>query len=155
MGGRVTEVVGVGPGVDVLTEVGLGEGGLVTGVVLTVLPMVLLEGVVPEVVVGLDPVGVGGALLLDTLGLDTVVLVVLWEVGPGITQGFIIAGKQIVFPLQLPVSLPSSANSTTRNPGSKESRKAERLTGSNLVIQKLHTKVSYNLHGRHMQKLHL
>ena len=150
MGGRVTEVVGVGPGVDVLTEVGLGEGGLVTGVVLTVLPMVLLEGVVPEGVVGLDPVGVGGALLLDT-----VVRVVLSGVGPGITQGFIIAGKQIVFPLQLPVSLPSSANSTTRNPGSKESRKAERLTGSNLVIQKLHTKVSYNLHGRHMQKLHL
>jgi len=69
VGGRVTEVVGVGPGVDVLTEVGLDEGGLVTGVVLTVLPMVLLEGVVPEVVVGADPVGVGGEVVLDTLGV--------------------------------------------------------------------------------------
>ena len=62
-------MVGVGPGVDVVTEVGLGEGGLVTGVVLTVLPMVLQEGVVPEVVVGADPVGVGGEVVLDTLGV--------------------------------------------------------------------------------------
>ena len=103
VGAVVTEVVGVGLGVDVLTEVGTDEGVPVTGVVLTVLPLVLLESVVPEVVVGADPVVVGGALLLDTLVLDTLVLdtlvlVVLWEVGPGITKGFIIAETQIVFP---------------------------------------------------------
>ena len=152
MGGRVTEVVGVGPGVDVLTEVGLGEGGLVTGVVLTVLPMVLLEGVVPEVVVGLDPVGVGGALLLDTLGLDTVVLVVLWEVGPGKTQGFIIASRQIAFPLPFIISLLSSSNSTTRNTRSTERRKAN---SRNCVIQQSHINVSKNLHGRQKHILHL
>ena len=56
-------------GVDVLTEVGPDEVVTVTGVVLTVLPVVLLESVVPEVVVGADPVVVGGAVVLGTLGV--------------------------------------------------------------------------------------
>jgi len=81
VGGRVTEVVGVGPGVDVLTEVGLDEGGRVTGGVLTVLPMVLLEGGVPEVVVGADPVGVVVAAVLDTVEVKTMVVVVECDTG--------------------------------------------------------------------------
>ena len=139
VGGGVTEVVGVGAGVDVLTEVGPDEVVTVTGVVLTVLPVVLLESVVPEVVVGADPVVVGGALLLDTLVLDTLVLVVLCEVGPGKTQGFIVASRPIAFPLSVLISQLTSPCSTTTSPGSSECRNGDSLISPICVIAEFYS----------------